>query len=303
MNKKRIVVGAVVLVVALLVLIFFIRLNTRKEINNANNYLADKVVENENLEEQQYAENEYENEALSETDLNEVVDSGADNDNHNSAVADGDALGAGEDDNYASLYLDFINTQMGERVDFFEFALIYINDDDIPELYYSGDCEASGSGVVYINPSNEADIVMMGRIAGCYKPRDNFFYHTQIHMGTFADSFYSFEDGYLVLTDYGYGEDEYDPDAIDADGNEGDFVYTKCYFNDEEVSAEDYFALINDKIADRELVDLEEWYFTKDGEPISGDEYWDHSGEDGYFGGKNLLTYEEMVDRLTELML
>lgn len=41
-------------------------------------------------------------------------------------------------------YLDYIEQIKNEH---FEYALVYIDADDIPELYVSGDCEATGDGV------------------------------------------------------------------------------------------------------------------------------------------------------------
>lgn len=200
------------------------------------------------------------------------------------------------DVDYMSLYKEVIDSEIGEYAAAFKFALIYIDDNDIPELYYSGDCEASGSGVIYINPEGKANIVMMGRISGLYEPRKNLFYHPQGHMGYYYDELYSFVDGEFVIVHEGNFEDEYDENAVDEYGDKGAWVYKSGTFDGVAVNEEEYNAKLSEVTKGMNFIDLEEWVFTKNGETITSDEYWEHYGEEGYKGGNTLMTYEELLN-------
>lgn len=200
---------------------------------------------------------------------------------------------------YGALYARAIREEFTDRASMFLYKLIYINDDDIPELYYYGDCEATGSGVLYIDPQGTVQLVMMNRLAGAYEPRGNFYYHRQGHMGYYFDEFYGFVDGEFVYLEGGYYTDIYDETAINEEGELGDFVFDEVVYNDREVTYEEYCELVDQQLKGHSMVDLCEWFFTKDGKPVSEDEYWEHWGDPGYEGGPDLLYYDEIMKELT----
>ena len=200
---------------------------------------------------------------------------------------------------YGKLYAEAIKNELGVEGEKFLFKLIYINDDDIPELYYAGDCEASGSGVFYINPAGEAQLVMMSRIGGAYEPKSNLYYHCQGHMGYYYDQFYGFVDGEFTYLEGGEYTEDNDNIVIGDDGERVPDI-GEVYYNGEEVSYEKYCDRIDEMLKGHTMIDLNEWEFTKDGEPISDDEYWEHWGEDGYYGGPKLLSYTEIMKELGE---
>lgn len=199
---------------------------------------------------------------------------------------------------YKSLYAEAMEKEFEMASPECQYKLIYINDDEVPELYYAGSCEAEGSGVFYIDPSGQVQLVMMGRIAGSYEPRANFYYHCQGHMGYYYDEFYGFVDGDFVYLEGGNYEEIYDETVLDQEGNPGDMVVSKAYYNGEEVTEEEYFGHVEEMLEGHEMIDLQEWFFTKDGKTISDDEYWDHFGEEGYQGGPDLMNYEELMEAL-----
>lgn len=181
------------------------------------------------------------------------------------------------------------------------YKLIYINDDDVPELYFSGDCEATGSGILYINTSDMVETVWLSRIAGAYDPGNNLYYHEQGHMGYYFDEFYGFVDGVLVSLESGYYTEVYDENAINEDGEPGDFVPDEVMYNNEAVTYDEYCNRVAAMLEGHDMVDLQEWEFTKDGLPIESEEYWDHWGEEGYEGGPRYLSsYDEIKSELLE---
>lgn len=204
----------------------------------------------------------------------------------------------GEIIDYKSAYREAIINEFGDYVKDFSFDLIYINDDDIPELYYSGDCEASGSGVIYMNPQGESELVMMSRIAGTYEKRGNFYYHSQGHMGYYYDEFYSFVDGEFVCTNGGSYVDTFDENAIDSEGNKGAWVVLEATFNNETMSFDAYNQKVDALLEGRELINLQEGKYTYNGEDIPIDVYWEHYGEAGYEWTLGLYSYDEIMELL-----
>lgn len=206
--------------------------------------------------------------------------------------------GDAADDAYGTLYMEALEDNFSDDASRYEYKLIYINDDDIPELYFSGDCEASGSGVIYIGRDGTPGIAWMARIGGAYEPRENFYYHSQGHMGYYYDEFYSFKDGDFVMTEGGYYTDEYDPEALDEDGVPGTYRVDEVFYNDKPVTYDEYCRRVKEMLAGHELVDLQKLTYTKDGVEISAEEYSEHFGEEGYSFDNGLLSYDELIREL-----
>lgn len=199
---------------------------------------------------------------------------------------------------YATLYEELIEKEFGEYIDMYWFKPIYLDDDNIPEIYFSGPSEAQGSGLIYINKDLEAEWYLMGRIAGAYVERGNFYYHCQGHSGYYYDEFYSLIDRELVMTDGGEYTTEYDEDKMDEDGYMGTWVYGEGTFNGESVTEDEYNAKVDSMLAGKDMIDLQKYHFTKNGQPIDEDEYYEHWGEEGYEGGPDLLWYNELKEIL-----
>ena len=94
-------------------------------------------------------------------------------------------------------YVDFIETK---KDDHSSYALVYIDDDDIPELYMSGICEATGDGVYSLK--NGAIIEQrLGRIGGgSYIERRGMFANQNGSQGAcYTDVYELTDDGFTKI--------------------------------------------------------------------------------------------------------
>ncbi len=126
--------------------------------------------------------------------------------------------GSGSDTavNWAAEYLmylgDFIEPERRK------YALIYVNQDDVPELLLQGEDEATGNLVLTFD-GNKIDELQTSRLYFTYLEKGNKLCNSDGHMGGYYDYVYSIVDGKWELIDYGnyYVEDNTNPDWSDED--------------------------------------------------------------------------------------
>ena len=118
----------------------------------------------------------------------------------------------------------------------YECTLIYINDDDIPELYIEYGSTASGSLLAYFNGS-EVVTLPMYTYGLTYIDRENRFRDSGGHMDTYYDAVYAIEEnGFREIASGNYGAADNSRVETDADGNP---IY-EYYWNDRETTEEGY---------------------------------------------------------------
>ena len=118
----------------------------------------------------------------------------------------------------------------------YECTLIYINDDDIPELYIEYGSTASGSLLAYFNGS-EVVTLPMYTYGLTYIERENRFRDSGGHMDTYYDAVYAIEEnGFREIASGNYGAADNSRVETDADGNP---IY-EYYWNDRETTEEGY---------------------------------------------------------------
>lgn len=122
----------------------------------------------------------------------------------------------------------------GEMSEDLNYALIYVDDDDIPELVCNTQVEAGGCQI-YTWHDGKSDMLQTYRLYFTYLPRQNLIANREGHFGYYYDYLFSIQDGVWVQTASG----EY------AD-NEGE-VYWR--WNGEDVSSSEYEQRLNSVFA------------------------------------------------------
>jgi hypothetical protein len=140
-------------------------------------------------------------------------------------------------------YISYIENNSRDEYGKNSYCLIYLDDDDIPELLDFGVSEADGTRVViYSNDSYSEN--QMSRLSVQYIPRGNLLLNNEGNMGYYTATVYSIVDG--ALTAVASGTQSQDMEASERDSN--GFVTTfhyNCTWNGEPVSEDEYAANLN----------------------------------------------------------
>lgn len=114
--------------------------------------------------------------------------------------------------------------------DYNGFSLLYVNDDDVPELYLCGNCEAAGQiyATYYNGRVNEQ---YLGRLGSCYGERQNIVINSDGHMGYYYDIFYEIQDGAFVMTHSGNYNEVYDAGGNLVTDSNGEFLLEYTWDN------------------------------------------------------------------------
>jgi DNA-directed RNA polymerase specialized sigma24 family protein len=122
------------------------------------------------------------------------------------------------------------------------YSLIYVDDDDIPELVAFGNCEATGN-LICTYYDGQINQFYLNRSYFAYLPRQNKLCNSGGNMDVLFDYVYEIKDGNLVSVAKGdYGAEDNSNVQIDENG---DFIY-RYYWNGEEVSKEQYSELLDE---------------------------------------------------------
>lgn len=124
---------------------------------------------------------------------------------------------------WKTAYLNYIENLAAEKTAS-SYDLIYVDSDNIPELFISGSCEAAGSQVCSYKDGTIASIYLMR--LGCvrYIPKSSLVYNSNGNMDHYYTEIYSLSESGFTLLFFGMQEDSYE--EIVKEG--GDFEY-KCH--------------------------------------------------------------------------
>lgn len=127
-------------------------------------------------------------------------------------------------------YEEYVNSVPG-MAENCTFSLIYIDEDDIPELVVYGCCEADGTTICcYYN--GEVHEKQLRRLGFTYIEKENLICNGAGHMDVYYDYVYSIENGEFVEVGMG-----------DYGGNQ--YIGTYYKWNDASVSEEEYYRQLN----------------------------------------------------------
>jgi len=139
------------------------------------------------------------------------------------------------------------------------YTLIYLDDDDIPELVEIGDCEAAGCRIVnFFN--GQVHVTQLNRLYFSYIERGNLLCNSEGNMDYYYDLVFRIEDGELTLIAEGYYGAE-DNSNVQYDET-GEPIY-KYEWNGVEMSKEEYGKELNsvyDMSKARDGYEWDKWY-------------------------------------------
>ncbi len=102
------------------------------------------------------------------------------------------------DDSWKQVYIDYINELTeteDEDLEKHEYALIYVDDNDIPELYVTCTYMAEGDRICTVNDDGQIEEINLNRTGGaCYMERGGLISDYNGNMGYFILNFYSLSD-------------------------------------------------------------------------------------------------------------
>ncbi len=129
--------------------------------------------------------------------------------------------------------IDYLNNESSS--DNQGYNLIYVNDDNIPEILEIGNGEAMGCRLVVYN-NGKANVTQFRRLGVSYIPKANLICNTGGHMDNYFDIVYSIQNGDLTLiADGAYGDTSLKP-QLDEKGN----IIYQYSWNGNSVSKEEY---------------------------------------------------------------
>lgn len=130
-------------------------------------------------------------------------------------------------------YLNFLKLQ---KENYESFALVFVDGDNIPELYLHGNCEAAGVAVCSYK-NGRVIIQEMNRLGGaCYTPKGGFMENFNGNMGYYSYNVYKLTATGFVNVFSGLMEEE----IIDLENEEYDILYNYS-IGDVFVSEEEFF--------------------------------------------------------------
>lgn len=134
---------------------------------------------------------------------------------------------------WKTAYLDFLEDKNGE---FVSFALVYIDNDDIPELYMNGCCEATGDSVCSFKNGKVIEQLLNRTGGGRYIKNGGHIFNYNGNMGYYLTHVYQLDNNGFNQTFNAY--------LIEHLGD--DKITYEYYVEDKLISKEEYDAAINE---------------------------------------------------------
>lgn len=143
---------------------------------------------------------------------------------------------------WKSAYLNFLETRKDTHL---SYALVYIDNDNIPELYLSGDCEATGDSIcTYKNGAViEQPLHRIG--GGWYVEKSGYVINKNGHMGQLHTHVYKLNEVGFELT-----FEAQSSERIETLENDEVRLYFEYSIGDEAVNEAEYNTAVNDVDAD-----------------------------------------------------
>ena len=138
---------------------------------------------------------------------------------------------------WKTAYLEFIEQNNGAYT---SFALVFVDDDDIPELYMSGVCEAEGDRICSYKNGTVVDAYMNRRSGGKYVARGGTVINQNGHMGRCYTTVYRLDENGFTKTFSALSVEHYE-----HLGNEEYEITYEYSIEGQAASEEEYTAAIN----------------------------------------------------------
>ena len=144
---------------------------------------------------------------------------------------------------WKTAYLDFIERRESDYGFDFRYALVYIDNDDIPELYAMGACEADGDLICSFRNGCMIEQYLSRNAGGKYVERSGIVINQNGHMGQYYDNVYKLDqNGFSQILKASYTE-HYVP--LENSKNDDYEIINEYFINGKTVSKDEYNAAIN----------------------------------------------------------
>ncbi len=152
-------------------------------------------------------------------------------------------------------YLEMMGGKGEELLYDVTFSLIYVDDDEIPELVCDSGVEAGGCQILTYH-DGKIDILQTNRLFFDYLERDGLLCNSEGNMGYYYDVVYRIQDGKWVFVAQG---EYHDPDGVPVQDEEGNFIY-QYIWEEKEVSEEEYKKCL-EQVYDKKNAQTPEVYY------------------------------------------
>jgi hypothetical protein len=150
---------------------------------------------------------------------------------YTSEAGDNDTSDVAPSSSWQNLYLDILESDKEYRR---EFALVYVDSDNIPELYIRGICEAEGDLVCSYKNGEVITQHLSRTFGGRYIEREGMIANVNGHMGYYYTHIYTLdENGFTQILNANYTEK--------YKGDSDNFTVLNEYFIDTEMVTEDVY--------------------------------------------------------------
>ncbi len=219
--------GALVVIIAIVLAIVLAATNYKKTGSNSQTV----VLQNEAGQTKENASSD-DNTAQKDTALQESEAGDAKEPDGNAGMNDLGASKASEED-WKAAYASYYNGMDAQMKDSYVAAgFIYVNEDDVPEVVFEGNCEAVGY-LLLTYKDGQVDELFTSRLCFDYIEKQNLLRNGGGHMGYYYDVIYSIKDGkwnQVVAGEYG------------GDGDESTYTYN---WDGDDVNETDYVSRLN----------------------------------------------------------
>ena len=122
------------------------------------------------------------------------------------------------DNQWKQAYTEYIQTTLSKEL-WEGYSLIYLDDNEVPELVAFGSCEAQGNLICYFSDGS-VQSTRLARLGFNYIERENLLCNSDGHMDYYFDIIYSLLDGELTQLSAGFwGELSDSEHQFDSEGN------------------------------------------------------------------------------------
>ncbi len=170
-------------------------------------------------------------------------------------------LGQDRDDGgntYKDAYLSYLDS-LGDAADTCTYSLIYVDEDDIPELVIDTGYEAGGCQILTFH-DGILDEWQSNRLNVTYIEKGNLICNSDGNMGYYHDYVYTIQDGKWRYVDGGVWGDPSDGPQFDENG---DYIFV-YQWGEEEVSEEEYGTRLNEVYPSKQARQAEKYYILKE---------------------------------------
>lgn len=144
---------------------------------------------------------------------------------------------------WKAAYLNFIERRESEYAFDYRYALVYVDSDDIPELYAMGVCEADGDLICSYKNGRVVEQRLERMLGGKYIERSGIIINQNGHMGQYYDNVYKLDEkGFSQILNASYTER-----YVSLENDEFEII-NEYFIDGKTVSEDEYNATLNSAV-------------------------------------------------------